>query len=164
MIWIDFAMIGLVVISSIIGLFRGLISEAFALIIWGLAIWVGLTFGRDFSVFLENMIDMPSARIAAGFAILFFMTLLLGSIVSYLLGAIITKTGLTGTDRFLGMIFGIGRGILVVAILVVLAGLTPLPEEPWWRESELIPPFQSVAIWLRQQVPDGLAGNINYQQ
>jgi membrane protein required for colicin V production len=164
MIWIDFAMIGLVIISSIIGLFRGLVREAFALIIWGLAIWVGLSFGRGFSVFLENMIAIPSARLAAGFALLFFMTLILGSIVSYLLGEIITKTGLTGTDRFLGMIFGIGRGVLVVSIIVVLAGLTPLPDEPWWQESKLIPPFQSVAVWLRSQVPDSLAGHINYQQ
>ncbi len=164
MIWIDFAMIGLVFISLIIGLFRGLVREAFALITWGLAIWVGLTFGREFSVFLETMIDIASARLAAGFAVLFFMTLLLGSTVSYLLGEIITKTGLTGTDRFLGMIFGIGRGILVVSIIVVLAGLTPLPDEPWWQESKLIPPFQSVAVWVRSQVPDSLAGHINYQQ
>ena len=130
MIWIDFAMIGLIIISSIIGLFRGLVKEAFSLISWGLAIWVGLTFSRGFSVYLENVISYPSARIALSFAILFFITLILGSFISYLLGTLVSKTGLTGTDRFLGMIFGVARGVLVVAIMVVLAGLTPLPEDP----------------------------------
>lgn len=164
MIWIDFAMIGLVLISSIIGLFRGFVREAFSLVTWVVAIWVGLTFSRGFSDFLENFISYPSARIALSFAILFFITLILGSFIGYLLGALIRKTGLTGTDRFLGIIFGIARGVLVVAILVVLAGLTPLPEDPWWRESKLIPPFQSIAVWMRSHIPGGLAGYINYQK
>lgn len=162
MIWIDYAMIGLVCISAIIGLFRGLVHEAFSLIIWGLAIWVGFIFCRQFAVFLIDVISYPSLQIAASFAILFFITLSIGSLISYLLGALIKKTGLTGTDRFLGMIFGIGRGVLVVAILVVLAGLTPLPEDAWWQDSQLIPPFQSIAVWLRNNMPNGLAGYLNY--
>lgn len=164
MIWIDFAMIGLIIISSIIGLFRGLVREAFSLISWVVAIWVGLTFSRGFSVYLENVISYPSARIALSFAILFFITLILGSLIGYLIGTIVSKTGLTGTDRFLGMIFGVARGVLVVAILVVLAGLTPLPEDPWWRESKLIPPFQTVAEWMRSNLPGGLAGYIDYRK
>ena len=163
MIWIDYAMIGLILISSIIGLFRGFIREAFSLITWIIAIWVGLTFSRGFSGFLESVISYPSARIAASFAILFFLTLILGGLISYLLGELVKKTGLTGSDRFLGMIFGIGRGILVAAILVVLAGLTPLPEDPWWKESKLIPPFQSLAVWLRSRLPSGLAGYVDYR-
>jgi membrane protein required for colicin V production len=125
MIWIDYTIIGLVFISSIIGLLRGFIKEAFSLIIWMLAIWTGLTFSREFSVFLEGFISYPSARIAAAFAILFIVTLILGALISYLLGELVKKTGLTGSDRFAGMIFGIARGLVVVSIVVMLAGLTP---------------------------------------
>lgn len=164
MIWIDFTMIGLVCISAIIGLFRGLVREAFSLLIWGIAIWVGLTFSRNLSVLLEEILSYPSMRIAVSFAILFVICLILGSLISYLLGEFVKKSGLTGSDRFLGMIFGISRGILVIAVLVLFAGLTPLPEDSWWRDSTLIPPFQEVAVWLRNQVPDSLAGYINYQQ
>jgi membrane protein required for colicin V production len=60
------------------------------------------------------------------------------------------------------MIFGIARGLVVVSITVMLAGLTPLPEDSWWKESMLIPPFQSLAVWLRDQIPSGLAGYVNY--
>jgi len=162
MIWIDYAIIGLIAISSIIGLFRGFIREAFSLAIWMVAIWVGLTFSREFSSFLEGVISYPSARIAAAFAALFFVTLILGAMISYLLGELVKKTGLTGSDRFAGMIFGIARGLVVVAIIIMLAGLTPLPEDSWWKESVLIPPFQSLAVWLHDHIPSGLAGYVKY--
>lgn len=162
MIWIDYTFLGLILISSVIGFFRGFIREAFSLLVWMIAIWVGLTFSREFSSLLEAVINYPSARIAASFAILFLVTLILGALISYLLGELVRKTGLTGTDRFIGMIFGIARGLVVVAIVVMLAGLTPLPEDSWWKQSELIPPFQALAIWLRDHIPSGLAGYINY--
>jgi len=162
MIWIDFTIIGLILISSVIGLLRGFLREAFSLVIWITAIWVGLTFSREFSVYLEAVISYPSARIAAAFAILFFITLILGGLISYLLGELVKKTGLTGSDRFAGMLFGIARGMVVVSIVVMLAGLTPLPEDPWWDESTLIPPFQSLAVWLRDHIPSGMAGYVNY--
>jgi len=162
LIWIDYAIIGLIFISSIIGLVRGFVREAFSLALWVVAIWVGLTFSRDFSGFLEGLISYPSARIASAFAILFVITLILGAIISYLLGELVKRTGLTGSDRFAGMIFGIARGLVVVAIVIMLAGLTPLPEDSWWKESILIPPFQSLAVWLHDHIPSGLAGYVKY--
>ncbi|MCK5478776.1 MAG: CvpA family protein [Methylococcales bacterium] len=162
MIWVDYAIIGLILISSVIGLLRGFIREAFSLVIWVIAIWVGLTFSREFSGFLDGIISYPSARIATAFAVLFLVTLILGALISYLLGELVKKTGLTGSDRFAGMIFGIARGLVVVSIVVMLAGLTPLPEDSWWKESLLIPPFQSLAIWLRDLIPSGMAGYVNY--
>ncbi len=162
MIWVDYTIIGLILISSVIGLLRGLIREAFSLVIWVVAIWIGLTFSREFSGFLEGVIEYPSARIAVAFAALFFITLILGALISYLLGELVKKTGLTGSDRFAGMIFGIARGLVVVAIIIMLAGLTPLPEDSWWKESVLIPPFQALAVWLRDHIPSGMAGYVNY--
>jgi len=163
MIWIDYAIIGLISISLIVGLFRGLISEAFALVSWGVAFWVGLTFSTPFAALLENSITDPSARIAAAFIALFILTLVLGAIINKLLSVLIDKTGLTGTDRIAGMVFGIVRGMFLVVILVMLAGLTLLPESAWWKESQLIPVFQSLAVWLKAHMPEGMASYLNYQ-
>jgi membrane protein required for colicin V production len=163
MIWIDYTIIGLILISSIIGLFRGIVREAFSLFTWIFASWVALNFSRQFSsFFLENIINIPSARIAVAFAILFIVTLIVGAIISFLLAELVKKTGLTGSDRFAGMIFGIVRGMVVVAMVVMLAGLTPLPEDSWWKESVLIPPFQSLAVWLRDHIPSGLMAYVSY--
>lgn len=163
MIWIDYAILMLIFISLIIGLIRGFIKEAFSLVIWVVAIWIGLTYSREFSVYLVSVIEIPSARLAAAFAILFLITLILGSIISYLLGELVKKTGLTGSDRFAGMIFGVARGMVVVAVLVLLGGLTPLPNDQWWQESKLIPPFQTLAIWLRDHIPSGVTDYVNYR-
>ena len=162
MIWIDYAIIGLISISLIIGLFRGLIREAFALVTWGVAFWVGLTFSTPFATLLESVIADPSARMATAFIALFLLTLILGAIINKLLSVLIDKTGLTGTDRMAGLIFGIARGVFLIVILVMLAGLTPLPESSWWKESELLPLFQSLAVWLKLHMPDGMASYLNY--
>jgi membrane protein required for colicin V production len=162
MIWIDYSIIGVIVISLVIGIARGFIKEALALTTWGVAIWVGINFSRQFAVFLEAQIPQPSARIAVAFGILVVATLILGAIIGFLLNELVKKTGLSGTDRFIGMFFGIARGVLVVSILVLFAGLTPLPEDSWWKESQLIPHFQKLALWLRNYIPSGLAGQINY--
>lgn len=162
LIWADYAIIGIIGVSVLMGLFRGFIKEALSLFIWMMAVWVGLNYSRPFSVYLAS-ISYPSVRIAAAFAALFFATLLIGSLVSFLLSQLIVSTGLTGSDRFAGMVFGLVRGVLVVAILVMLAGMTPLPEDPWWQQSVLIPPFQSLAVWLKNLIPSGLAGYIHYR-
>jgi len=163
MIWIDYAIIGLISISLIIGLFRGLIREAFALFTWGLATWIGFTFSLPFATFLENSISLPNARIATAFVVLFVLTLIVGAIISKLLSMLISKTGLTGTDRLAGLVFGIARGVLLIIILVMLAGLTPAPESSWWQKSQLIPHFQILAVWLKNHIPDGIADYLNFQ-
>jgi len=162
MIWIDYSIIVLISISLVIGLFRGLIKEAFALVIWGVATWVGFTFNKPLADLFIDAISMESVRIGTAFFSLFILTLIVGAIINYLLSALVSKTGLSGTDRFAGLIFGIVRGGFIVVVLVMLAGLTPLPNEPWWQESQLLPHFQSTAVWLRSHIPDNLANSVNY--
>lgn len=162
LIWVDFVIIGIIFISALIGLFRGLVKEAFSLGTWIVSIIIGIRFSQPFSVFLDGYIEVPSVRIAAAFVILLILTLVLGAMLSYLVSQIIDKTGLSGTDRFAGLIFGIARGMVVMSILVLLAGLTPLPQDPWWVQSTLIGPFQELSVWLREQIPDGVSGYFSY--
>jgi membrane protein required for colicin V production len=114
------------------------------------------------SIYLVDYIEMPSARIAVAFVCLLLITLILGALVSFLFSQIVDLTGLTGTDRFAGLLFGIARGCVVMAVLVLAAGLTPLPNDPWWAESALIGPFQDLSVWLREQIPEGISSYISY--
>lgn len=162
MIWIDFTLMGLVFMCFIIGLLRGFIKEFFSLAFWMLACWVSLRFSREFSVFLESTISHPPARTVASFMGLLVITLSLGSLIGLLMNILTKNTGLTFTDRFGGMIFGIIRGMVVVTVVVIVAGLTPLPKDSWWTKSTLIPPFQSLAVWLRDHLSSGIAKYISY--
>lgn len=164
LIWVDYAILGLVVLSALIGLIRGLIREVFSLVLWAAAIWLGLHYSREASVLFDNTIPAPSARVAAAFLVLFIGTLLVGGLLGFLLGKLVSFTGLSGTDRLAGLVFGVARGGLIIAVLVLLAGATPIPEDPWWKQSRLIPPFQSLALWLRGQLPAGISAYVNYPQ
>lgn len=163
MIWIDYVIIGLIFIALIIGFLRGFSLEVFSLVFRVLAIGVGLSFSREFSVFLESTISNPLPKIAASFLSLFFITLIVGSLIRMLLGESINKPELTFTDHLGGMIFGIVHGMVVVVVLVMLAGLTALPDDLWWKESKLLPPFQLCAVWLRDNIPSGLAEYVHYR-
>ena len=46
--------------------------------------------------------------------------------------------------------------------MVLLAGLTSLPQDPWWRQALLLEHFQDVALWLRSFLPVNIAENIHY--
>ena len=157
LIWIDYVIFAVIGLSAIIGLFRGFVREALSLVAWGAAIWVALTFAPLAGSYLEPYIETPSLRHITAFAGLFLATLIVGAIVNYLVSLLVRKSGVGGTDRFLGLFFGIARGGLVVAILVLLAGLTPLPEDPWWSESETLPYFEEMAVSLRGFLPEDIA-------
>jgi membrane protein required for colicin V production len=163
MIWVDYFIVGVVFITLITGFLRGFSLEFFSLAFWLLAIGVGLSFSREFSVFLESYISNPLPRVTASFFSLFLITLVVGGLIRMLLGDSIRKPTLTFAERMGGMIFGFMHGMAVTLLLVLLAGLTALPHDPWWKESKFLPPFQLCAIWLRDHVSTGLAEYVHYR-
>ena len=162
MAWIDIVIIALIVLSAILSLFRGFVTEALDLAAWLVAFWVAMTFYVDLAGWLSQWVSLPSAQKPVAFAALFICTWILGAVLNYLAGKLVAKTGLTGTDRMLGVVFGAARGGVIVAILVLLAGLTALPQDPWWQDSQLLGYFEELATWMRNFLPSEFADKINY--
>jgi len=162
LIWIDYILLAIITISALLSLWRGFVKEALSLASWIVALWVALLFFHDLANWLARWIDTPSIRDGLGFGLLFVITVLIGGLVGHLAGQLVAKTGLTATDRVLGMLFGIARGVVIVAVMVLLAGLTSLPQDPWWQESLLLTHFQDVALWLRSFLPADIAENIRF--
>jgi len=152
--WVDYLILAIIALSIILSVWRGFTREALSLAGWILAFWIAIVFSRH--------IESPTARIIVAFSLLFFATLMLAALSSYLAGQIIQVSGLSGTDRILGIFFGLARGILVVALLVLLGGMTPMPQERWWHHAQLMHYFESVALWLAHFMPPELAKNIHY--
>ena len=160
--WIDVVILALIVLSAILSLFRGFVTEAVALATWLIALWVAMTFYEELGVWLSQWITLASAQKITAFAILFVCVLIIGTVINFLAGKLVSRTGLTGTDKLLGVVFGVARGGLIVAILVLLAGLTPFPQDPWWQDSQFLSYFEEFALWMRSFLPDGIADNITY--
>jgi len=160
--WVDYAILAIIGASVLISLWRGFTKEALSLAGWVVAAWVALTFADKLQTLLESHISVPSVRLVVAFAILFIVTLFLAGLVNHLAVQVIKKTGLSGTDRVVGILFGVVRGCVVVAVLVLVGGMTPIPQDPWWREAQLLHYFQDMAIWMRQFLPVELAQSIRY--
>ncbi|MDD1965530.1 CvpA family protein [Pseudomonas putida] len=149
---VDWAIIAIVVISALISLKRGFVKEALSLLTWIIAGAVAWMFGGSLAQYLVNYIETPSARVIAGCTILFVATLLVGAMVNFLIGELIRVTGLSGTDRFLGMVFGAARGGLLVVVAVGLLSLGPVQQDQWWQQSRLLPQFVMVADWSKNLI------------
>ena len=162
MIWIDYAILGIVGISGVISLMRGLIREALSLVGWIAAFWVALAFFGEVARWLEGYVSVPSIRVGIAFAGILCGVLLLGGIVVRLAGLVVEKTGMSGTDRTLGIVFGVLRGIVITALLAVLAGLTSLPRDPWWSQSVLLPHLVELADEIRVFLPPAAQEQIRF--
>ncbi|MBM3203492.1 CvpA family protein [Candidatus Woesearchaeota archaeon] len=151
--WIDYCLLAIVAISAIAGLLRGLVREVLSLIAWAMAAWTGLHYAAPVSHLFTRVIEVPSLRVMAAFGVLFLTTLLVVSLAGWLISKLLESTGLSGMDQFAGLIFGGLRGILIASLLAFLGSMTPLVQDAWWKESRLLPTFQSLAVWLRGRLP-----------
>lgn len=162
MIGVDYAIIAIILLSAFISLIRGFVREALSLVGWVLAFWVSLTFSGGFSELIKSSVEDVTLRLIVSFIALFAMTLIVSSVVNFFAVKLVHSTGLTGTDRFLGVVFGFLRGALLISVLVLLAGLTTLPKESWWGQSIFLFRFEAIAVWLREFLPSGIASNFSY--
>ena len=161
---IDWIILSVITLSGLISLVRGFVKEAMSLVIWIVAFAVAMQFKELAAGLLINMIEQPSIRQLVAWGGLFVATLLLGSVVNFLLSKLVSSTGLSGTDRMLGLVFGVFRGLLIVlALVIVLPGALPVDQDAWWQTSKLIPIFQGFEAWGRETaaaVSDFLLGGV----
>lgn len=150
---VDLIIIAVLVLSVLVGLWRGLISEVLALATWIAAFWVAWTYGPVVSAHFERSIETPILRVLLGYGLCFIAVLIVGALVRFAIHALVDGTGLGGTDRLLGMVFGFARGLLLVTLLVFLVNLTSFAHEPMWQQSTLLPQFKGLAAWLEQEMP-----------
>ena len=149
--WADYAILAILLISSLISLKRGFVKEALSMANWVLAFFIAVTFRDPLASLLVEHIVTPSLREMVAFAVLFAATLIVGAMVNHLIGEVVRMTGLAGTDRFLGVIFGVIRGFVVImAVLILSPTILSIDQDPWWQESLLIPKFLSVEGWARE--------------
>ena len=153
MSWLDIIIIGVIALSALISLIRGFVKESISLISWIVAGIIAFRYFSPMAGLLEPYVTSPTVRGVAAFAILFISTLVIGAIVNFIMSQLVSKTGLSGTDKALGVVFGGARGVLIVTMIVLLASLTPMPEAQWWQDSAMVGFFQQLAEWVKGIIP-----------
>lgn len=159
----DYAVLAVISLSSLLGLWRGLVSEVLALAAWVAAFFAARTWGYVAADALSVWLRDPSLRQGAGFVAVFAVTLLLFAAARFLLSRLLRAVGLGLVDRFFGALFGIIRGALLALAGVLVCGMTDLPRQRWWREAWLSPPLETAVLAARPWLPPTVAQRIRYR-
>lgn len=158
MSWFDLIIIAIILISALISLIRGFVKESISLASWLVAGLIAFRYFSPLAALFEPYIESPTLRTGIGFSVLFVGSLIIGAAVNFMASHMVDKTGLSGTDKSLGVVFGAARGALIVTMLILLAGLTPMPNEIWWQDSMMVEYFVDIAVWIKEILPQDVAG------
>ncbi len=145
---LDYALLGVIFLSALLGLFRGFAREAFSLAGWVLSFWAATQFTEAVATRLRAYIGLDELRYALAFLAVFVIVLVLTALLGRLLVNLVRSSVLSGVDRSLGILFGLLRGLVLALALVVLGGMTPLADEPLWKDSLSVVYLQQFAGWI----------------
>lgn len=157
----DFAVIGILLVSLLLGLWRGLVYEVLSLLGWPIAFVLSKLFAGDIASMMAGV--QEHIRIAVAYAVVFVAALIVWGVLAWLLSRLMKAVGLGWLDKLLGGLFGLLRGGLVVLVLVWLAGLTDIPKQPFWRTAQTSKAAENFALLTRSWLPVNIASRIHYR-
>ncbi len=164
MVWIDITILVIVGASVLISVIRGFVKEAMSLVVWVAAFWVAITFSARLSALLAQWISDPMIQRVSAYVILFVATLIIGAIINFIIGQLVKKTGLSGTDRMIGIVFGLTRGVVIVSALIILSGYTTLPQSQVWSDSIFIKQVEPAVESVRKVLPEDISQYLKFKQ
>lgn len=162
MTWFDITVFAVVGVSILLGVMRGLVKEVMALASWLVAFLLAKQFAGAAAEFVPASIAAQPLRVAIGFVVILVASLLVLWVATFLATELLKATGLSAADRMMGAAFGFVRGLFIVVVAVMVAGLTSLPKHPGWRNAWLSPPFEAVALAARSWLPESVKSSVKF--
>lgn len=162
MTWLDYAVAGVFAASLVVGAWRGLVREVLSILGWVIAFLAANLLAGPLGLVMPQAIPSPELRVAAAYVVVFVGSLMVTSLVGLLLSKVIRAVGLGGLDRMLGAMFGAARGLLIVLVAALLAGLTSAPRQAFWRDSASGPVLVRTALALKPLLPQTFAERLRY--
>jgi len=157
---IDIIIIAFFAISILIGVYRGFVKEVLSVAAWALAALVAFKFGEQAKVFVTPYIKQEPLDLAVAYVGIFLLALIAFSIVSHIISQIFKSTGMTGFDRSLGVIFGLIRAAIVVAVLIMIGRFMALDNQQWWLDSGFLDLFEPLVDLLKSFLPGDIVAKI----
>jgi membrane protein required for colicin V production len=159
----DYIIFAIIVLSVLLGWWRGIVYELLSLLSWVTSYFVAKSWGADFSPYMPAVIESETLRSITSYLAVFVTTLILCGIASWSLNKLVKSFGLDWrTDGVSGAIFGFFRGVMLVLVLVLVAGLTKLPQTSFWQNAILSKPLQNTALLVKDLLPDDMARRVSF--
>ena len=158
----DYAVLAVLVLSALLGWWRGLVYEVLSLLGWVAAFLVARQFAADVVPYMPAALGAEAFKVMAASALLFILTLIVGGILAWLLSKVVKWVGLGWLDSLLGTLFGFLRGCVLVLLAIVLAGYTTLPQAPFWHDAWSSKLLVDIVLAGRSWLPEGIAHQLHY--
>jgi membrane protein required for colicin V production len=150
---LDWVIVGILALSCLVGIWRGLMREIFSLAGWIAAVVLSLRYAVTLGLYLPGDINWPVLRTTIAVAIILIVCLFTAAALGWLVHKFIAAAKLSGTDRMLGALFGLLRGVLIIFAAVYFTSRTAFAQQPAWRDAWLLPPFDAGVRWLAPHLP-----------
>jgi len=157
----DYLVLGVIGLSILVGLMRGVIRELFSVLGWVLAFYLANRFNGEVMRYLPEQIPGEPVKAIAAFLLVFLAVLFLCTLIALLLTTLLKAIGLGGLNRVLGGLAGAAKGTLIVCILVLLASMTDIPKDARWTNAMLSAPFEALVLKMLPWLPSSIAGHVH---
>jgi len=158
----DYVVLAVIGISVLLSIMRGFVREVLSLAGWVVAFFVAKLYTLDLAPLLPEAIPSDSLKFLAAFIVLFLGTLLVCSLLAIAISHLFRKIGLNWVDRLLGAAFGVARGLMIIGVLVLLAGLTNIPKDARWQNAMFSAPLEALVVSILPWFPEDIAKHIKY--
>jgi len=153
----DYVILAVLAVSMLLGMYRGFVRESIALLAWLGGLWLAWRYAPLVEPLLGGMLEDPPVSTWAARTIIVVVVVICGWLVAGALGYLLRHSEISvAVDRLLGMVFGLLRGAVVIAALVMLAQFAQLNHTKWWTRSLLLPYAAECASWLEAFAETGM--------
>jgi len=163
MTMVDVATIAILGLSVLLAASRGVVREVLSLLSWVAAFFAAKFFASIGAGWFAPLSSNEDVRIAVAWLTAFIATLIVVGIVALLISGALKSIGLGVVDRILGAAFGLARGMLIVTLFALIAGLTTVPKTDAWRKATMRSTVESLAVLARSFLPEVLAKRISFK-
>ena len=160
----DYVAMAIVAASVLLGVWRGVVGEVIALVAWVLAFFAARWWGSEVAqVVFGDVIADPALRIVAAWVTVFVVVLVVMALLRLAVHGLLKALGLSLTDRLLGVVFGLARGLLIVLVLVAVGGMLSMAKEKWWSDAYFSAPLETAVLAGKPWLPPEVAKRIRFR-
>lgn len=161
MSWLDWTLLAVLLLSAVIGLWRGLVYEVLSVAVWVGAFWLAQAFAAPAGAWLPVDGFSEPLQVAMGFAAVFLVAAFTGGALAWLVKKLVESVGLRPVDRVLGGVFGLLRGLVMLLGLALVVNMTPLKSHTRWVESPVAGRLSATLHTIRPLLPEALARHMS---
>ena len=158
----DLALMVVVALSTLFAFARGVVREMIALATWIVGFVLAINYSGPLAGLWTRLDMTPVAKHLLAFALILVAVMIVGAAIAWMLSRVIKMIGLGFVDRILGAVFGVARGVLVIVVFALVAGVTALPKRDWWQNSALGQPLAEIALALKPYLPRAWAERLDF--